>query len=100
MASISAFENASKTSDLLKAAMTACAARIDASRVYVTGHSNGASAALAAAALGIGDAGRRFAACVPVAPGGLREQLLCKLAGTPTWRCCVASPCARYRASA
>ena len=35
----------------------------------MTGHSNGASAALAAAALGIGDDGRRIAACVPVAPG-------------------------------
>jgi predicted peptidase len=64
-------------------------ANIDPSRVVISGHSNGASASLEVAALGMrsGDAAApplRFAACVPVAPGGCRAQPS-ELRDTPTW---------------
>ena len=56
---------------------------IDSCRVYISGHSNGASGALEAAAIGFGGGGR-FAACVPVAPGGCGKALG-HLKDTPTW---------------
>lgn len=56
---------------------------IDQSRIHISGHSNGASGALEAAAIGI-DGTRRFASCVPVAPGGVSKQLG-HLKETPTW---------------
>eukprot|EP01006_Ploeotia_vitrea_P010677 TRINITY_DN27691_c0_g1_i1.p1 TRINITY_DN27691_c0_g1~~TRINITY_DN27691_c0_g1_i1.p1 ORF type:complete len:256 (+),score=26.17 TRINITY_DN27691_c0_g1_i1:113-880(+) len=50
--------------------------KFDANRVYITGHSDGATAALKAAAT------RRFAACLSVACGGGDGH---KLKGVPVW---------------
>lgn len=60
--------------------------RLDPLRVVIAGHSNGATAAVDVAVMGIrgSSAGARFAACVPVAPGGCRRNPA-ELADTPTW---------------
>ena len=58
---------------------------VDASRVYIAGHSNGASAALGAGGLTmhVGGTEKRFAAIVPVAPGGCSRPE--SLSSTPVW---------------
>ena len=60
-------------------------ASFDRSRIYISGHSNGASGALEAAAMGMhGQRPERFAACIPVAPGGC-SRAVGHLAQTPVW---------------
>jgi len=69
-------EDVARFVDFFLAASTATP-RVDAARVYVTGHSMGGSGALHAATTG------RFAACAPVAPAGSARPHA--LRGVPIW---------------
>ena len=58
---------------------------VDPCRVYIAGHSNGATASLNAGGRGlrVGGSPKRFAAIVPVAPGGCSQPE--RLKGVPVW---------------